>query len=168
MEWEYLLRQSRVEPSLWLVVQSNDVRDPPELYGLIGIYVDDIILSLMESLLSSAITAIQAMWQTSPPKFAVDGFTFLGVDIVQLPTGYHISQGSYVSELLVRHEAVSGRVSTPILPEKADQPIQEFGPEQVRKAQGLVGELTWLATKTRLDIAFAVNRAAQLGCEGPV
>ena len=164
---EYELRQSKAEPSLWLVCASGDQAEPPQLYGLIGIYVDDIILSLIESLLTSAITAIQEMWQTSSPKFAVDGFTFLGIDIVELPNGYHLSQGSYVNELLGRHEEVSGRVSTPIVPEKLDSPVSEFGQERVREAQALVGELTWLATKTRLDLAYSVNRAAQLVAKDP-
>ena len=43
----------------------------------------------------------------------------------------------------------------------------EVTPELVKEAQGLCGELTWLSTRTRPDLAFAVARMSQWVTKAP-
>ncbi|CAE7275094.1 RE1, partial [Symbiodinium natans] len=160
---EYRLTQSDSEPSLWKIQDSSNA-----LKGLIGVYVDDMLLRACRGLLESVAGAIQTLWETSDIKFAEDGLHFLGVDIRLHNGRYYLTQVSYVTELLNRHPEIEGTASTPYPAEK-DQETQEenIQMESVRLVQGLIGELTWLATKTRLDIAWAVNRASQLSSKRP-
>ncbi|CAE7246820.1 RE1 [Symbiodinium natans] len=160
---EYRLTQSDSEPSLWKIQDSSNA-----LKGLIGVYVDDMLLSACRGFLESVAGAIQTLWETSDIKFAEDGLHFLGVDIRLHNGRYYLTQVSYVTELLNRHPEIEGTASTPYPAEKDQETEEEnIQMESVRLAQGLIGELTWLATKTRLDIAWAVNRASQLSSKRP-
>ena len=135
--------------------------------GLLGIYVDDFMISGSSAVVSSGIAAIQKVWETSKPKCASEGVHFLGVDIRVQDGVYTMSQESYVQELLQRHEGVQGISLIPYPPQKDPEELEEVDLQRVREAQGFIGELTWLCTRTRVDIAWAVNKAAQLSAKRP-
>ena len=69
--------------------------------------------------------------------------------------GILLSQESYTSDLMERYPDVKesfvpiGRVE--------DGEESPPDPSDIRKAQTLVGELSWLSTKTRPDLAYAVS-----------
>ena len=90
--------------------------DHPPLWGLVGIYVDDFLLTAFTTMCAIILETIKKKWQTSRSLSAVDGLTFLGIDIKQCPNGIHLSQANYVKELLLRHEGVQGTANTRALP----------------------------------------------------
>ena len=91
----------------------------------------------------------------------------------------YVHQATFVRQLLRRHgldEHSKGinTVQMPV-PTKADLPPT---PEQLKKLQGIAGELNWLATRTRSDLAYFTSVLAstatihgewslQLGTKGP-
>ena len=91
---------------------------------------------------------------------------FLGIEIEKLSTGeYFLHQRCYTQELLNRHGTV-GQSSTLKLPEETEVTTGPVA-EEVRLAQAITGELQWLASKTRPDIAVYVSKMASLTTRNP-
>ncbi|CAE7247173.1 TY4B-H [Symbiodinium sp. CCMP2592] len=157
------------EPSLWKILDQHN-----NLHGLLGAYVDDFLLTALQNVLDSALAVIRSKWEVSEPKqVGVHDVHFLGVDLHLAGNVYYMSQVGYVVELLKRHPEVSGVAWAPFPSTKEEDTCDMLRSEEapnlalVRKAQGLLGELTWLATKTRIDIAWSTNKASQLTARHP-
>ncbi|OLP90031.1 Copia protein [Symbiodinium microadriaticum] len=157
------------EPSLWKILDQHN-----HLHGLLGAYVDDFLLTALQNVLDSTLAVIRSKWEVSEPKqVGVHDVHFLGVDLHLAGDVYYMSQVGYVAELLKRHPEVSGVAWAPFPSTKEDDTGDMLRSEEapnlalVRKAQGLLGELTWLATKTRIDIAWSTNKASQLTAKHP-
>ena len=185
--FKLVLKALKSEPSLWRIVQlegtsAEGVPAKETTVGLIGVYVDDLLITCLRCLLKGAIGAFAAVWQLSTPKFLSDGASFLGVDIKQADGRYFLSQESYIQELLQRYSNVTGTtlVPFPLKDEASESSSSRTGLSQeedttessdklqdIRRAQGLVGALTWVATKSRIDLAYGVNKAAQLTAASP-
>ena len=157
------------EPSLWKILDQHN-----HLHGLLGAYVDDFLLTALQNVLVSTLAVIRSKWEVSEPKqVGVHDVHFLGVDLHLAGDVYYMSQVGYVAELLKRHPEVSGVAWAPFPSTKEDDTGDMLRSEEapnlalVRKAQGLLGELTWLATKTRIDIAWSTNKASQLTAKHP-
>ena len=81
-------------------------------------------------------------------------------------TKLHVAQPSYVAELVKRHEVGKTRPAPFVKPEVGeDAEVVEM--EVLRQAQGLVGELLWLAIRSRPDISYAVNWMSQMLSKHP-
>ena len=98
------------------------------------------------------------------------GRSYLGMDIRRKDTtltSFHVSQGSYVGELLKLLKGYPTQASsrpsqvpaTKPSPEDLDEEagLEQEGldPGQVKQAQRMAGELLWLVTRTRPDIGYA-------------
>ena len=90
----------------------------------------------------------------------------LGIEIQRLKDGtYHLHQGSYVREVLERHGEGGKAMFI-----KAPEEREEISPTlaKVKGAQKITGELLWLASKTRPDIAWAVMKMSQAAVKRPL
>ena len=69
--------------------------------------------------------------------------------------GILLSQESYTKDLLDRYPDVPEA----LVPIARTEDVEELPPEpaEVKRAQTLVGELLWVSTKTRPDVAYAVS-----------
>ena len=136
----YQLLRCTTDTFLWRVVKVAEAGlDHPLLWGLVGSYVGDFFFTAFATMCATILETIKKKWHTSPPLSAVDGLTFLGINIKQCPNRIHLSQANYVKELLLRHEGVQGAANTPALP--CSNEVEE--PEtpnlaSVRVARGLV------------------------------
>ena len=84
---------------------------------------------------------------------------FLGMEIDREENGeFKIHQTSYTMELLERHKIETKTLAIRV-PEEPQS--EEVTADAVKRAQGLTGELQWLAGKTRPDITCAVTKMAQ-------
>ena len=97
-------------------------------------------------------------WSCSPAEYLSEkgSLRFCGMELKLSPEGgILLSQESYTSDLLERYP----EVKEPLVPIGRLDDSEESPPDpaDVRKAQTLVGELLWLSTKTRPDIAYAVS-----------
>ena len=182
-----VLKALKSDPSLWRIVQvgqgpTEDVAALEVTVGLIGVYVDDLLITCLKRLLQGTIAALGSVWELSKPKHLSEGANFLGVDIKQENGRVFLTQHTYIHELLQRFCDVTGtaHVPFPLRDDTSETPAatsllgQEEADtssgaklEDVRRAQGLVGALTWVATKSRIDLAYGVNKAAQLTARFP-
>ena len=74
--------------------------------------------------------------------------------------GYYLTQESYVRDLLMRR-ATEGNESVP-LPKIAEDEDEEMCGSALKEAQGLVGELQWISSRTRPDVAYGTGLLARM------
>eukprot|EP01067_Filipodium_phascolosomae_P003613 Filipodium_phascolosomae@DN2649_c0_g1_i2.p1 len=87
-----------------------------------------------------------------------DTLQFLGVKIEQNQTGYAFSQSNY------REETENGLISSrPITKFKEDGKALQHT-DEIEKFRNLLGRLSWVATRTRLDVSFAFSHFGQYMC----
>ncbi|CAE7523117.1 RE1, partial [Symbiodinium necroappetens] len=135
--------------------------------GLLGLYVDDILTAGPPALLKAVLDALQSAWQLSTPEFLSkqgDTVKFSGFQIERTCSGYLMHQTSYVMDLLDQYETeITGEEPAPAV---KVYDVRVIGDEEDRsrvtkKAQTLVGQLLWVSTRTRPDLAFGVSMAGQ-------
>ena len=155
------LQRSRYDQNLWLLYCPTTSK----LIAALTIYVDDLLLSGTPEASEAVWAAIKAKWKISEPEYADQGraVTFCGFEIRQESDGIHVGQAKYIQSLLDKYPEVQGTTSCPYARESE---VIESKPqdsiEKLRRAQALVGETLWLATRTRPDLAFGVSRLGQL------
>ncbi|CAE7765938.1 RE2 [Symbiodinium sp. CCMP2592] len=135
-------KKSEVDPSLYLLI-ATDSDGKESVKGTLGLYVDDFLLAGSMSIITDAIQQIRAEWKTSEPEFCGRGhddkpLKFLGIQIFWNDGGI----------------GGAGPMSKEAPP---DEP-EEVSVEALRKAQAAVGELLWLALKSRADLAFCTSQ----------
>ena len=162
MQWKlhdkiYELQTSE-ETNMWLIKEVGGDGSP---CGYLATYVDDMLMVGPQPLLQALMTTIANKWECSSQEFAEFGkdLRFCGMEIRKTPQGFDIHQSSYVMDLLARYE-VAKTADVPMgKVEDLDEDEEEKPGDlaQLRQAQQLAGELIWVSTRTRVDIAFAVG-----------
>ena len=141
---------------------------PENLRGCLAVYVDDFLYVGEESVVESALRQVRLRWKTSDPEWVQEGTSlrFCGMEIEDLGggRGFRLHQESYAKEVLARNEVTHGAKSIK-MPDR--EPDGDVTPELVKEAQALCGELTWLSTRTRPDLAFGVARMSQWVTKAP-
>ena len=162
-----VLHAMESEPNLWKIqLKNQDLRARPQVLGLVMTYVDDMFFVGEEVVVAQVMGEVRRLWKTSEPeRVGEDPLRFLGVEVRTArneSTGsddWIVSQMSYLEDLLAKENVKERRI--PISREQtADllSPDGEFGVEDVRGAQKVVGELLWLLTRTRPDLMFAMSK----------
>jgi len=151
--------QESEERNLWRIVDLTNQATA----GYLCIYVDDLLLTGPDWIVSGALKAIKDTWEVSAPEWADEDhwMRFCGFEIRRLPQGgLALGQPSYVQDLLNKHE-VSGFESHPCgkIPDGEDE---IFSVEDLRTAQGYVGELQWLQGRTRPDLCYTISIMSRL------
>ena len=155
------LRETQ-EPNLWKIVERRPLdQDEPPPKGFIGVYVDDFIVVGAKDIVKGALSRIEMEWKCSPAEWvSSERWTkFSGFELrwssVDEDSGLYVGQQAYIQELLSRHPSVTpATVPFPGVPN--DEPEAEVTLEDVRKAQGVVGELLWVSVRSRPDLAYGV------------
>ena len=139
------------------------------LHGLLGVYVDDMLITAEGLIQTRLVQELRSIWSTSEPETAVPGkpIRFCGFNLHRLKGGgYMLNQEDYVQDLLQRFSDIQGTAEVPCLKEEEPEP-EKPNPKQLKRAQALTGALQWITTRTRPDICFAVNKTAQLMARFP-
>ncbi|CAE7737611.1 RE1 [Symbiodinium microadriaticum] len=155
------LERSAYDNNMWLL-------RCPETSGLLAvlsIYVDDLLLSGTPEASEAVWAAIKEKWRISEPEYADLGraITFCGFEIRQEADGIHVGQAKYVQSLLDKYPEIQGTTTCPYAKESEGietKPSPSL--QNIRRAQALVGEILWLATRTRADLVYGVSRIGQL------
>ena len=113
------LLQCRVEGSWWRLV------DESTLVGIVVLYVDDLLICSIPTIVVAVSEAIRKLWDTSSLAWASDGIRFLGIEIVKVGDGFALSQESYIRELLRVHEIPTTQKD--LIPVARDQARFEAG-----------------------------------------
>ncbi|OLQ01258.1 Copia protein [Symbiodinium microadriaticum] len=169
MTWrgkEYQLLQTKTDDALWLAraVQEGNV-GPIE--GVLVVYVDDLAFFAPEGLAKAFISAVQSRWKTSEPAWlGEEPVTFCGIELTLQRTGYRMSQGAYIRELLHRYD-VKDQSAVPMTKRVEPERAEALTVEEVREAQALTGALLWVSTRTRPDLSYVVSRCGQQATKAP-
>ena len=82
------------------------------------------------------------------------------MSVKALDEGYLVTQEDYIQDVLDRN-GVKGVASTPMSRDVSDPgPEEDITAEEVQAAQRIVGELMWLVTRCRADLAYTVAKMA--------
>ena len=107
----------------------------------------------------ACLDAIEGIWQC-PPREVVEGkgwVRFCGYEMQMKPGGrYNLRQTSYIQDLLKRR-GVQGKELQPGRKLEAEEDESPTDPDAVRRAQMVTGEVMWIATRNKPDIAYIVG-----------
>ena len=170
-----ILVPTDAEPDLWLV----RVEESGALLGLVVTYVDDLLYLGSVAVIQELHRFVELEWPSSPLEWINEKIPvrYLGVEILKEPSGsYSIGQQAYIQELVRAHNMQDARYTAlPVPREWLDQAEQnpsetegDFSEEELRGGQKAVGELLWLAMKSRPDLLFVVNHMSTLLSRRPV
>ena len=142
---------------IWKVITPQN-----KLVGTLGVFVDDFLFMAEATELEPMIEAIRKVWECSPTEYAdtEKGLSFCSIQIVQRGQDLWIHQEKYIEELASRYGHLKPSSFLPdfkVLPE-GETPTAS----SVRSAQKIIGELTWIAGRSRADISYAVNRMSRM------
>ena len=156
--------QADSEPNLWILRRQCD----DALCGLILVYVDDMLITGSVLTTNLVLEQIQKVWQTSAPEEVSEGVSvkFLGMEITKRGDVVRALQTAYVEDRLETNLGGDWKNAkdawTPCPKEIDDDPEDDVQPSHIKEAQRVVGELLWLVTRTRPDLAFTTSRMAQM------
>ena len=163
------IQQATSEPNLWILRGQQD----DALLGLILVYVDDMMIVGAGRTPDLVLNQLQRIWQTSVPEEVTEEAQskFLGVEIMRCGGTIRALQTSYVEDRLASNLGGEWRAvrdaTMPCPKEWDDGPEDDIQEHHVREAQRVVGELLWLVTRTRPDLAFITSRLAQMVLKAP-
>ena len=177
--------QMETDPAVWRLVACND---RSTTLALMVIYVDDVMMLGPEQVVKDIYEWLtvgveeEKGWKCSPMEWLGKvPVRYLGMDIRRKDgslTSFHVSQGSYVGELLKSYPMEASRPSQvpatkDTMPSSDDQDEEEVSeqegpdPSQVKQAQRMAGELLWLVTRTRPDIGYATAHVFATALKSP-
>ncbi|CAE7191630.1 unnamed protein product [Symbiodinium sp. KB8] len=182
---ECMFIQMETDPAVWRLVPCDDHNNT---LALMVIYVDDVMMLAPEKVIEDIYKWLtegaegDKGWKCSPMEWiGRNPVRYLGMDIRRKDaalTTFHVSQGSYVGELLKSYPAEMSRPSQ-VPATKDTMPLQEDldeeegneqgdpDPGQVKQAQRIAGELLWLVTRTRPDIGYATAHVCGAALKSP-
>ena len=149
------------EPHLWKIVNVEQGEQPA--CGYVAIYVDDVLATGEEAVLASFFQAVKQLWRCSEEEWVTqtEWTRFCGYELrSDGEDGYYLSQEGYVRDLLNRRR-IEGREAVP-LPKIGEGEDEEVCGPELKEAQGLVGELQWIASRTRPDVAYSTGVLARM------
>jgi hypothetical protein len=127
---------------------------------MLGLYVDDILaFSQDQPQLNAIVSQLKSKHQVNDlgPAQRV-----LGMNITQQESGFHLHQGSMVTDLLIKHGLTDAKAQK--TPMALDHGYFDDGPPATMtesELRELVGSLLWIAGSTRPDISHATNMLAR-------
>ena len=156
------LHQGVSDESLWFAKCPGG-----HVYAIAVVYVGDIGLFGPYAILVSIVKCIQEKWKTSEPSWTSSGqpVGFCGVEVVQTPRGWRLTQRAYLSEILNRYNVTN--TATVPLGKWDEPPLEDATTESVKEAQAVTGALLWAVTRSRPDLMFPVSKMSQYAVKSP-
>ena len=153
------LRRS-AEPHLWEVCQNDgsDEMSETSVVSYVAVYVDDLMVTGKRDVTLEVMEELAKTFQMTKPEEVTmeQEVTFCGYQIKKTETGYALHQGKYVEEVLKKHN-IQKSEPVPCLKISDEPDERDPSKEDIKQAQILTGELGWVTSRTRPDIAFSVS-----------
>ena len=155
-----ILKGMQTDENVWLIQKEND----PEIYGLMIVYVDDILFLSVPSIIQSMYSWLTDGWKCTALEMLDNGqIRFLGMELRKWGDGIHVSQSGYIRDLLRQQGVVESDqgLTIPCAREwlqDEDSDDEKKAPEEflVKAAQKATGETLWLSTRSRPELAHSV------------
>ena len=148
-------------PHLWRIVKKS--QEERLACGYLAIYVDDVLAAAEKKVLKSFFKAVKKLWRCSEEEMVSQDawMRFCGYELKSDGEGgFVLSQEHYVRDLLNRRR-VTGRETVP-LPKICEGEDEEMCGQALKEAQGVVGELQWIPSRTRPDVAYGTGLLARM------
>ena len=153
------------EPHLWEVCQQDVVTEEsqPSVICHVAVYVDDLMVTGKREDAREVMDQLAKTFQMTSLEEVSEAqeVTFCGYQIQKTKTGFALHQQKYVQEVLQKH-GVQCSESVPCLKISDGPEEQDPAREDIKQAQIVTGELGWLTSRTRPDIAFSVSIMARM------
>ena len=151
------LNQCATDSQVWTVQKDGDAT----LHGLVIVYVDDLLFLMPDDGVKTGLQShLRTIWEMKASASLAPGkpVCFIGLELERDQSGdLKIHQRTFIKQLLARygHEAGKSKGISAITMELPD-PTKERAPTaaELKKLQTAAGELNWLATRTRADLAY--------------
>ena len=153
------------ESHLWKLVELSEDEGEEEknVRAYLGVYVDDLVVAAKDDILVNFMEELKKVFLMSPYEVVTDKqpVSFCGYEIIKKGGGYVLNQIKYTGDLL-RRRSVQGYELQPLpkIEEGDDEPEKDIA--VIREVQAVVGELQWLASRTRPDLAYATSLVARM------
>ena len=126
-------------------------------------YVDDFLIAADAKEMESLMNKIKQTWVCSEEEMVTKSSVtrFCGYEIQERNGGgFWLGQTGYLSDVLKRRQVEKGeRYPCGKIEEGEDE---ELDPKAIKQAQMMVGEVLWLANRTRPDVAFTTGIMSRL------
>ena len=120
-----------------------------DLYGIVILYVDDIMWSGDEQRFKPIINKLKEAFKISHEND--DAFTYIGVHTIQNPdASITVNQSTYTDSISV----------IPLDPDRLKDPQKRLNDDEVKLLRSALGQLNWIANMTRPDISFTVSKVS--------
>ena len=145
------------DPNIWTVYREEDNR----VVVYLALYVDDMLAVGETSHVRQTLDKLCQVWKCTEPALLSEtgSVTFNGFEVSSgLDGTLYVHQTRYIQELLQRYE-VGEPLQVPCegQPQTPDEEDRGGFEGRVQKAQQLGGELLWLSTHSRCDLAYSVS-----------
>ena len=117
-------------------------RQDGHLDGMLCLHVDDILYCGSQNFNDTIITSLQKQFRVGSSAEA--SFTYLGVDFKSYTDGITVDQTQYISSIS----------PSPITMARQSNKDSCLSVKEISDFRSLVGQLNWVATQTRPDVAF--------------
>ena len=164
-KYEYWLERTP-EQHLWKVNKRKKDEDSqmPQTAGWVAVYVDDFLVAMHAQEIAGLFEAIKSTWKCSEEEYVKTdkGMRFCGYEIRARETGgFEMTQEGYIRDLIERYKVEGTETSaTPKVEDEEDE--ENPKPSVIKEAQGLCGELLWIAGRTRPDTAYGVGLMSRM------
>ena len=167
------LTATTTDENLWRVTFSGD----DTVQGLVLTYVDDFLICAARDVVVAIYKWLVTDWKCTELEWAEGGsLRFLGMELRVCGQGVHLSQSGYVRDLLRQHgmeEDSQGGLTVPCNREwlqdaESDEDIPTPEESTIRLAQKATGEVLWLSTRSRPELAHAVGCMASHALKRPL
>ncbi|CAE7908879.1 RE1 [Symbiodinium sp. KB8] len=147
-----------------------------EVKGILLIYVDDLLMLSTAQIIKAVYQWLTEEWKCSPLQWMdEEHLRFLGVELRPMGSGIHVSQSGYIRDLLRQHgvQENPGSLTVPCTREWLQDPDSEDDEDQgaeeavVKLAQKATGEILWLSTRSRPELAHPVACMASRALRKP-
>ena len=124
------------------------------LQGVVCSHVENFFWGGSQIFKNQVICAVLKKSQISHQERAA--FTYLGLQMKQLPNVIHVQQSSHVSDI------------SPIVIQKGRNKFDTLTDDESHQLRVLAGQLNWVANQTRADNAFGARQASFAATNGTV
>jgi hypothetical protein len=139
------------EPCLYIKCNRNG-----KLLSILAVYVDDILIAGTNNIIEKTKYLIRKRFKI---KEIGNVDYIIGIKFVKHKNGYLLNQSRYIYDLLARHDMIDCKPIRNITPVE-NKSLQEIRIDET-KYRSLIGNLLYLAIRTRPDIIYAVSKAAR-------
>ena len=155
------------EPHVWSIEEMEKASNGEKWFviGNMGVYVDDLLLVAPNNILEETLGALEERFTLATPEWVTGEktVTFCGYEISKTDQGYALGQEKYIRDLMDKHNIKqTAGVPCPKVEEGPEEPAENLQGPVLRAAQQLCGELMWLTTRTRPDVAYTVGVMSRL------